>query len=91
MANDFKTEEQMSIELEEAKKLVQVGGKYSHYKHPEVAGYQVVGIGLLESTESVCVIYKRIDTGWLWVRTLEDFTSKVTIEGKNVNRFELRQ
>ena len=81
----------MGQELKEAKRLVSIGGKYSHYKHPKEVGYEVVGIGILESTENVCVIYKRIATGWLWVRTLEDFTSKVVFEGKTMNRFELRQ
>jgi hypothetical protein len=88
MANDLKSEDQLSRELEAARQVVPLG-KYAHYKHPGEARYEVVGVGILENTEGVCVIYKRIDTGWLWVRTLEDFTAEVGVGGMMVRRFQL--
>jgi len=87
VANDFKIEEQMRKELEEARKKVIVGGKYAHYKHPDEVSYELVEVGILESTMGVCVIYKQFKTGFLFVRTLEDFTAEVEVEGKKVKRF----
>jgi hypothetical protein len=48
----------------------------------------VVGLGIIESNEGICVIYRRIEKGWWWVRTLEDFTAEVEVEGKRVKRFQ---
>jgi hypothetical protein len=87
MANDFKSEGQLQSELDAAGKLVPVG-KYAHYKHPNEARYEVVGVGIIESNEGICVIYRRIEKGWWWVRTLEDFTAEVEVEGKRVKRFQ---
>lgn len=87
MANNFRTEDQLKAGLENAKKLVPIG-KYAHYKHPDDPRYEVVGVGIIESTEGVCVIYKN-RLGWLWVRTLEDFTSEVEVDGKRVKRFKI--
>lgn len=87
MANKFKTEEQFKNDLECAQKLVP-SGKYAHYKHPEDPRYEVVGVGIMESTEGICIIYKN-NIGWIWVRTLEDFTSEVEVDGKKVKRFKI--
>lgn len=87
MANKYKSEEQLKTELENARKLVPQG-KYTHYKHPEDPRYEVVGVGIIESTEEICVIYKN-NLGWHWVRTLEDFTSEVEVDGKKVKRFKM--
>lgn len=89
MANEFRSEEQLQRELDEAKRQVVVGGKYAHYKHPREPRYEVVNLAIMESTEKVAVIYKRIQTGWWWVRTLEDFTAEVEVGGKKVKRFQL--
>ena len=88
MANELKSEEQIRVELEAAKSLVP-GGKYAHSKHTGEPRYEVVGVGIMESTEKVCVIYKRIKTGWLWVRTLDDFTGEKEVGGNKVKRFSL--
>ncbi len=78
----------MRQDLEETKQLVPLG-IYAHYKHPAEGRYEVIGVGILESTEGVCVVYKRVKTGWLWVRTLEDFTAEVEVDGKKRKRFIL--
>lgn len=85
---EHKTQEQLLKELKIAKTKVVVGGHYAHYKHPEDPRYEVVGVGIVESTEGICVIYKN-KLGWLWVRTLEDFTSEVEVNGVKVKRFKM--
>jgi hypothetical protein len=74
--------------LDKAKEKVQVGGRYSHYKHPEQS-YTVLRIGFIESSEEVSVVYEaEYGEKFVWVRTLEDFTAKAKKEdGTQVDRF----
>ncbi len=75
--------------LEEVKKKVRIGRYYAHYKHPGEKRYQITDIGILEKTLEVCVIYKSLETGWLWIRTADNFLEKVDVNGKKIPRFSL--
>lgn len=87
MAHD-KSSAELIKSLEEIKKIISVGQYYAHYKHLETK-YQVVDVGMWENTEETCVMYKSLDTGITWVRTVENFLEEVEVEGKKVPRFKL--
>lgn len=75
--------------LEDAKKRVEVGGTYYHFKNPSDY-YTVVDVGIIEETEEVCVMYEaQYDElkGIRWVRTLENFLEEVERDGKKYQRF----
>lgn len=62
-------------------------GKYRHYKGGE---YELLYNGLDENTETPVVIYKALydnPKSEIWVRTEEDFTQEVEVNGKLVPRF----
>lgn len=46
-------------QIAKAKKKVEVGGIYYHYKNPDKY-YVVESIGCLENTEEVCVVYRAL-------------------------------
>lgn len=64
--------EELVRRVEEAKQKVVVGGVYYHWKNPN-QHYKVIGIGLCEWEESVCVVYQQlnVDNPLTWVRRLE--------------------
>ena len=63
--------------LAKAKKKVEVGGVYYHYKNPNKY-YVVEFVGFIEESNTPCVIYRALyGKGIVWVRTLEVFLSKV--------------
>lgn len=67
----------LTSQINKAKKLVEVGGIYYHYKNPEKF-YVVESVGFIENTQEVCVVYRALyDTGLVWVRTLTNFLEKV--------------
>jgi len=74
--------------LDSIKKKIKIGDKYFHYKHPDQI-YQIIKIGIIEETEKICVIYEALyGEKIVWVRSLEDFSSKVKLEnGDEVDRF----
>ncbi len=79
----------MKLKLDEAKKKIIIGGYYAHYKHPGEKRYQIVDIGVWEKTEELCVMYKALDTGIVWIRTMENFLEEVDVGGMRVKRFTL--
>ena len=68
-----------------------IKGLYTHYKDGE---YEVLGLGVFESTEEKCVIYKMLyDTpdyprGTVWIRPESDFFAEVEVDGVKRQRFE---
>ena len=61
-------------------------GRYRHYKGNE---YEVIDIAMHSETEEKMVIYKTLyGDRSLWVRPLDMFIQKVTIEGKELPRFQ---
>lgn len=83
-----KSEDILQKEINKARKLVEVGGLYYHYKHPEKY-YIIESIAIIEETEEVCVGYRALyGKGFFWIRPLKVFLEKVEIDGKKVPRFK---
>lgn len=83
-----KTQEELLKELEKLNSKVKVGDKFSHYKHPE-SFYKIVAVGLIESSETPCLVYQaEYGDKLIWVRTEDEFFAKVTLDnGGVVDRF----
>lgn len=64
-------------------------GVYRHYKG---GLYEVMTLACDEKTHEWCVVYKALyDTGEnpsVWIRTYEDFTQQVAVDGIIKKRFE---
>ena len=62
-----------------------VPGLYRHYKGND---YEVLGLARHSETEEALVVYRPVlgDSGW-WVRPLEMFVERVTVDGVLVPRF----
>ncbi len=61
-------------------------GKYRHYKGHF---YHVTGIAKHSETQELLVVYRCLYGDFsLWVRPLVMFTERVTVDGKEVPRFE---
>lgn len=61
-------------------------GRYRHYKGRE---YQVVGIAKHSETLENYVIYKALyGAGQLWIRPLKMFREQITVDGREIPRFE---
>jgi hypothetical protein len=73
--------EQLSL----AKKEVEVGSFYVHYRAKDKK-YKVIGLGLLEASEEPAVIYER--EGVVWIRAISSWLDKVECEGEMVSRFQ---
>ena len=70
------SQEELNQKIEEAKKKVEVGATYFHYKSLDQF-YIVEDIALMEETEEVCVVYKALYGDEItWVRTVENFLKK---------------
>jgi hypothetical protein len=81
------SQRELNKKIKEARKRVEVGGTYHHYKNPDKL-YVVEFVGLLEAAEEVCVGYRPLyGKGIVWVRTLRDFTSRVETDKGKVARF----
>lgn len=73
-------------EIEAAKALVKMGRTYSHYKNPSHQ-VRVISIGLQESTEKLCVIYRdAVDENVIFVRDIDSWLEE---PAKGVPRFRL--
>lgn len=76
------SEEELQQTLVNARKQVEVGAIYTHYKSPDKK-YIVEFVGFLEESEKVCVGYRALyGEGILWVRSLSNFTEEVEDEVK---------
>ncbi|MFA7614812.1 MAG: DUF1653 domain-containing protein [Candidatus Caldatribacteriota bacterium] len=88
VSSNHKNHQQLHQELEEAKKQVEVGGIYSHYKYPENT-YQVINLGFIETTDEVCVIYQATyDKELVFVRPLSSWLETPEWNGKKAPRFK---
>lgn len=86
---NHKNRDQLHWEIDEAKKKVKIGGKYSHYKYPENT-YEVINLGFIEATDDVCVVYHAMyDQELVFVRPLKSWLETPEWEGKKVARFKL--
>jgi hypothetical protein len=74
-------------EIEAAKSKVTIGAKYWHYKGKDKV-YKVLGLGFLEATDELCVIYQaQYDERLTFLRPLSIWLEQVAWEGKTVPRF----
>jgi len=73
MKTDHIPESELSKKLNDAKKLVKVGGTYFHYKNP-AQFYKILNLAIDENTESVSVIYQALyGKKIIFIRTLDSF------------------
>ena len=87
MNNPHKDSEILLKETNDAKKYVEIGELYYHYKHPEQL-YKVLGFGFLESNNEICVIYQgQYGDGITFIRSLTSWLDIVESDGEKVNRF----
>ena len=81
------SQEEAEALLEEARKRVEIGALYTHYKNPDRL-YKVIHLGFIEATDEPCVIYEPQYGGkHIYVRTLENFLDTVDVHGVPVSRF----
>jgi hypothetical protein len=83
---EHKDHRQIEKGLEEAKKLVKVGGIYSHYKNSDKL-YEVIAIGVQEATDKLCVIYQaKYNEKLIFARDLDSWLKEPS---KGTSRFNL--
>lgn len=84
---DRTPESELLKRLEDARKRIPVGSRYTHYKRPDRA-YVIRDHALHEASESPLVVYEACyGKGLVFARTLENFTEDVEHEGARVPRF----
>ena len=78
---------ELKNDLREAETLVHIGARYSHFKTPG-SEFVVIGLGILEETEDVAVIYQsQQDDNFTFIRPLSSWVERVEYEGARVPRF----
>lgn len=88
MGKTHKEQLELKAELSEAAKVITVGAHYQHYKSAEKI-YTVVGLGFLEATNELCVIYQaEYDERLTFIRPLNVWLEHVEWKGKFVPRFK---
>ena len=87
MGKTHKEQRVLAKELKQAKEKVTIGVKYQHYKGADKI-YEVIGLGFLEATDELCVIY-RADYGEkiTFLRPLVIWLEQVEWGGKTVPIF----
>lgn len=77
----------LAKEIEEAKKKVTIGADYWHYKGRDKV-YRVLGLGFIEETDELCVIYQaQYEERLTFLRPLSIWLEQIDWEGKFVPRF----
>jgi hypothetical protein len=87
MGRTHKEQLVLAEEIENAKSKVTINSKYRHYKSPDKI-YKVIGLGFLEATDELCVIYQaQYGEHLTFLRPLTIWLEQVEWEGKTVARF----
>lgn len=87
MGKTHKEQLELAQEIEHAQSLVTVGAEYRHYKSRDKV-YKVIGLGFLEATDELCVIYQaQYDQKLTFLRPLPVWLETVEWEEKTVPRF----
>lgn len=87
MENTHKGQLELIQEIEQAQLKVTVGGEYWHYKSRDKV-YKVIGLGFLEATDELCVMYQaQYGEKLTFIRPLVVWLEQVAWEGKTVPRF----
>jgi hypothetical protein len=75
--------------LEQAQKTLQPGHQYYHYKTPERL-YTIESLSVSHDKNQILVNYATEYNGKkiIWARVLKDFLSLVTVNGKEIKKFE---
>jgi hypothetical protein len=81
------SETELQKRLDDTASVVQVGGRYRHYKGNT---YQVVALALIEATNEPAVVYKALYGKELqFIRPISDWLIAVKWQGKSMPRFAL--
>ena len=84
-----KPQAQLAKEIADAKVVIKVGAKYSHYKD-QTKTYEVLDLAVLEADDSVCVLYQaQYGDHYTFVRPVSNWLETVIVEGEPVPRFSL--
>lgn len=87
MGKTHKEQLELARELNGAKTKVTIGAKYRHYKGADKI-YEVVGLGFLEATDEICVIYQaQYEERLTFIRPLSIWLEQVEWKGKTIPRF----
>lgn len=82
-----KSQEELKRQINEAGKLVEVGGKYYHYKNPNQF-YIVSSLAITEWNDEVCVVYQaQYGEKITFVRPLSTWIDQVEWQGQTVDHF----
>ena len=66
-------------------KKLEIGGFYRHYKGTKA---RVLYEAMHSETMEPLVIYMHLEDGMIWARPKEMFLDNVTVDGKEIERFE---
>jgi hypothetical protein len=87
MGRTHKEQLELKKEIDAASAKVTIGARYWHYKGKDKI-YEIIGLGFLEATDELCVIYRALYGEQLtFVRPLSIWEERVRWEGKTVPRF----
>jgi len=85
---DHKTHDQLLNEIEEAKKKVELGLTYVHYKDAKKL-YKPIRFGTLEANDELCVIYEaQYGPGLTFIRPVKEWVESINWNGRLVKRFK---
>lgn len=82
------SKEQLQSLLNQASIQVEIGSIYAHYRNQAL--YKVIGIGLLEATQEVGIIYQEhaVSNPLTWIRPISSFLEEVFADDLQVARFQ---
>jgi hypothetical protein len=82
--------DELNKRIRQASQEVEIGKIYKHYKYPE-RDYQVLGFGIQEASQKVCVRYKNIKEANApeFIRDLDSWLETVEWNGQTIKRFTL--
>ncbi len=82
-----KSQEELSKELLESSKKVEIGATYFHYKNSD-SHYKVLSLAITEENDEVSVIYQaQYGNNVTFVRPLKSWLNNVEVDGSSVPRF----
>lgn len=87
MGRTHKEQLDLRQQVQKAQSIVTIGAKYQHHKSRDKI-YTVTGLGFLEATDELCVIYQaQYGERLTFVRPLSVWLQQVEWEGVTVPRF----
>ncbi len=77
----------LAEQIKDATSVITIGALYWHYKGRDKI-YQVTGLGFLEATDELCVIYQaQYGEKLIFLRPLTNWLEQVDREGEFIPRF----